>query len=1141
MAGAHHEAEGHRLPGVRPLSKILPSGAAGGQEFSRILNLLLINESRIDGHKLTIIDDSAGDFKGFDSFWRDGSSDEMVGFQYKFYPSPLSAAHRSDIKESIAKISRDRKTSRINKVIMITPDNLTNSARRKGGGDIDWFSKLIDDHCSQFDLVHFGHAEILSMFLRADYLLLFYYPSLAERGGARKRSILENRRIYDQSFFQRFGRIEFVGMSVYKEEASRRIPMEHIYIPLAALPEGAPEETDATIRVNPTRFKRPGARTVLLGDPGSGKSTLLAFIGLLGMSPALQRRSKSRSDDRLPLLITLRRYADELKSRRNLSLESYIIEYLSAEFCSSIDEEFLQYYLRTGNAILLFDGLDELPGPGFKRMVRDRVIAFLNSYPQNAAIVSSRIVGYDVEFRFGDDFDHFRLAKLRMIDIEEFIHDWYSVRIDDAVEREANVSELFRVISQPENDAIRDLARNPLLLTIVALVHRIDAVLPDQRVVLYQKCTETLLNTWYKAKYREEEAIKGRIERRNRLRLEAIAYWMQCRGGDEARRAVATYEELHNFLVEYIDGHERIIPGDALAEDQAEDFLEFVKARAGLLIEAGDGHYSFVHLTFQEYLTATHLVTNGESEGAKAIWVAVAEDFENPRWREVFRLLVASLKSIAGQRMFVEAMLERAVRGPSLHGQLLLVGLLRDGIEPAEELAEQILKLGFQIAAELSNGEDLRQLIEMTRAWAGKDDRHAELATVALKAQVGRLSISSALRATLVGAAVGLDNVRGGEGLAIAHNAGRPEWTTYKALLLGKPDKETATLGGVWRPLWDVYSLWALTNQEANAAAAAGGALASVLHPPSWHRQLLTRELIVLGSPRMGPHDHHMMHLASMAYDPSGMPEELMVAVENALASSGPRGATKRSLRGRPMAELRRTILRIAGQGGRGSTSALDIIRSRISDRVANYDLRHLRYDFDGGELRRSPDDMAGLYAAFRQRKDNSPSSFVELFSSFSGFSSLITAPIVAQAQIHDEIFWAEAMRTVVSGRIREHLLPRFAKSQWEKVTKRIQLGRATRAEKDFAAWLILLDIWIWGFHGYELGHQSPMCRLAKCARTSSDSILSFCVALRDIAVGESDDLLPEAFAKADRNLKGLLEAAAWLDPSPDKLHAYNS
>lgn len=213
------------------------------------------------------------------------------------------------------------------------------------------------------------------------------------------------------------------------------------------------------------------------------------------------------------------------------------------------------------------------------------------AYPLNTVIVTSRIVGYELPFRFeGKEFAHLKMARLRLPEIKTFVENWYAERVENESDRAANVSDLVRIIGESEHSAIRDLAENPLLLTIIALVHRIDAVLPDERVVLYQKCTETLLNTWEKWKeHSHHDKYRSRIERRNRNRLEAIAHWMHCRAGGERRadRAIAPYKEVSQFLVSHIARHERYRDVTEDAEDQAEDFLQFVKRRAGLLIEVG--------------------------------------------------------------------------------------------------------------------------------------------------------------------------------------------------------------------------------------------------------------------------------------------------------------------------------------------------------------------------------------------------------------------------------------------------------------------------------------------------------------------------------------------------------------------------
>ncbi|MGT2436618.1 NACHT domain-containing protein [Bradyrhizobium betae] len=525
-----------RLSPTKPLSELLPKGREGGSEFARIVDLLLFYDGRRTGETVNLFSDRSGDWNGLDSF----SSTEQrirhtVGYQYKFFASPLTSDHRGDIEDALLKAAVSASDSGITKWIIVTPDDLSESSLRKGGGDVSWFRALRDRLNIPFEIEHWGHTKLQALFLETPALCLFYYPELVPGGIDRRTAITTTRNHYDSVLNQKFGRIEFVGMSVRKEEASRGVRIGDIYIPLTTVAEGTDPSDQSSIRSNPLRCIDRGQRTVILGDPGSGKSTLLRFLALVGKNRALQSRCGAKADDRLPILVTLRKYADELKSNFNLPIADFIVEALQADFSNlDITVDFLRFYLETGQAILLFDGVDELPDTRFKLTIRDRIQALATSYPENAIVVTSRIVGYEQEARFAGEcsFEHCQVAPLRNEEIKQFAQEWHKARVEDEQERDRMVNDLMSVLTNIESHAISELACNPLLLTIIVLVHRIDAVLPDQRVLLYQKCVETLLITWHTWKYRTTLPKKSdREDRRNLRRMEAIAEWMHERAG----------------------------------------------------------------------------------------------------------------------------------------------------------------------------------------------------------------------------------------------------------------------------------------------------------------------------------------------------------------------------------------------------------------------------------------------------------------------------------------------------------------------------------------------------------------------------------------------------------------------------------
>lgn len=454
--------------------------------------------------------------------------------------------------------------------------------------------------------------------------------------------------------------------------ATATVPRTHVSLGAATGESGGGEDKRA---LEIGKIISSEKRVVILGDPGSGKTTILRYLVL--SFARMMRGDKSEGDQRrqiyrrmtreglnfsptqsffrradvpLPLFVPLRKLPlEKLDGPDGLELANLCIgRHLHKDRIDSVD--WLRHALRDGKCIILLDGLDEVGDQERRRQAVRWVEELVAAFPNNRYILTSRIASYTTPLAGG--FAEATLQDFSDGDIVRFLYNWYqSVEIaskdpSETVKRAANKSANQLVEAIFEHHEIRRLAVNPLLLSIIAMVHRSKVVLPKRRANLYDECTQVLLEHWDEAK-----GITGILSaQQKRLLLEPIAAKMHFRDTTELSR-----QDVEAIL-------EAGLPSVGIDQRLASEFLDMVRERSGLLIERAPDVFSFAHLTFQEYLAARHLLLIGEEE-------LLLEHATDEKWREVV-LLYSGTTTDASQ--FVSKLL--AEPDDIFHTRLLLAG-----------------------------------------------------------------------------------------------------------------------------------------------------------------------------------------------------------------------------------------------------------------------------------------------------------------------------------------------------------------------------------------------------------------------------------------------------------------------------------
>jgi NACHT domain len=404
---------------------------------------------------------------------------------------------------------------------------------------------------------------------------------------------------------------------------------------------------------------------VLLGGPGSGKSTATKHLAWSHAaanqsSPGSLANIPLLSGNPLPLRIELRRLNEE-RRRANYDFLSFATEVLLKREGIEINPQMFKELLARRCMLLLFDGLDEVATLDERLRLVDEIEHFSLCHPGNRVLVTSRPVGYDLSRISHPIFAHATVQDFNDQQIEQFLFNWYTavLRLSPIPQREHEELDLL-LTTLKSNPRLHKLAENPLLLTVMTMLHRYER-LPDRRVQVYDRCANLLLETWAKIRGTDQRWQDMKMDKDDQYACVAyLGFVLHERSQEEMPSDNKVAEDMavdvpSRFLrhcVEDFLKKRELIPSLAEQKSEARRFIALVQEEAGLIVERGTGEdndplYGFVHRTFQEYFAAADVYERyqqAEAEGPAIINAFLHERLHDPHWREVILLLLGKLK-----------------------------------------------------------------------------------------------------------------------------------------------------------------------------------------------------------------------------------------------------------------------------------------------------------------------------------------------------------------------------------------------------------------------------------------------------------------------------------------------------------------
>jgi hypothetical protein len=380
-------------------------------------------------------------------------------------------------------------------------------------------------------------------------------------------------------------------------DAVRVVPIDDLYVtPTLLLDHDKSDEPFAIPSLSV--FVKYLHRYVVLGSPGGGKSTLARK---LCHDIALDRlHGELIPTGTLPVLIVLRDYGTA-KRERAISIRDFVEERAHADFQLDVPEGAMEYLLRAGRVVMVFDGLDELLDTSYRSEVTADIESFASLYPVTPILVTSRRVGYLEAPLDPRRFETTTLGDFRPAQVKEYARKWFAINPSEM--QYPLASEVSEFLA--DSAEVDDLRSNPLMLALMCNLYRGAGYIPRNRPEVYEKCAVMLFERWDRGRRIQ---VQLDFERHLRPALQHLAHWIyshpDLQSGASERVLI---QEAASFL------QRKRFPDEDEARAEAGRFVEFCRGRAWVFTDtgttaSGEPLYEFTHRTFLEFFTAEYLV-----------------------------------------------------------------------------------------------------------------------------------------------------------------------------------------------------------------------------------------------------------------------------------------------------------------------------------------------------------------------------------------------------------------------------------------------------------------------------------------------------------------------------------------------------
>lgn len=476
----------------------------------------------------------------------------------------------------------------------------------------------------------------------------------------------EYERIYREKLVEKYSKVELIGTGINRDRNITRYDISLAYVELNCVNKNSYEK-----EIELSWVFDENDIVWIKGEAGSGKTTFLQWVAVCAAKDEIHQIHNIKNT--IPIVIELR------NAKWPLSLQD-AVNRITARYGKNCPEGWILDLLEENRVIFLLDGLDEI-SLDKRRETYNFIEDIVERYLGIKILVTAR---NSVINDIGCECTEYEIQPMKIDNIKEFIEYWHrAVLRKNAIMGDDEIQRIKYGLKQKivESQQLKSLARNPLLCAMLCSLNYVNnEQLPEEKIELYEKCCEMLMDARDTQRKIDSTDIYETLPRldysRKRKMLEEMAFWMMNGGQSSESR-----DHVVSFLRHLME--DTNIISDKKGEYSAENILNFLVERSGIIREPEEGTIDFIHKTFMEFLTVKAVCRS-------CSWNLLVKEACNVNWKETIIMCFREMGASNVQDVLKKLVLEGETKGERRYFLIASLGAANAMYLPDDEIKKKI-------------------------------------------------------------------------------------------------------------------------------------------------------------------------------------------------------------------------------------------------------------------------------------------------------------------------------------------------------------------------------------------------------------------------------------------------------------------